>query len=956
MTNVLDILTYADGSLASGRLVITWNPFTVGNVNAAGGQLEWEIVDGVLDVDLYANANAQPLGSFYTAKYELQNGKVYYEQWIVPNLATVTLGQVRVNFPPTPSVMISPTQLTGGAGQPQPGMFLQWDGTHWVPAYPGNFGMTDPTTTLGDLIVRGAVTITRLGVGTNGQVLTADSTQPLGLHWATAAAGVPPSRTILPADATLTGGGDLSADRTFAVVSNTSVQQVQLALAGAVKATRHRINFVAGSGVNLNLVDDLANDEGTLTITAVSTGAPSPSIFSVNGVQVGIQPELNLIAGSNTTLSGVNNNGAGRVDITIDCTVTGGVTSVFTRTGAVSALAADYAAFYPSLTGSYTNPAWIVSIPYSKISGAPSAAQISAMQTPWLSNINGAGFTLFGVGRLGVGNDATVLPDAPGGTHLIVGSTTGTAYGEVTAGANIAAGGGSAGLINFANYALSTGEKRIAIIGGFTDGAANSGILTFYTYNAGAIVNAMVINHLGQVGIGIAAPVRLLTVHAGANINLGVGTGPTIAGSVSIEALNDVASANIKLEVRSLGTTFALGNVGIGIDPVVPIDIVCLTGSGNGLRLRQSNVPATDYFTFIVDNSVNGALRIDGFDNGTTATGFCMQRNGNCGVHTQAPAWPFHCVGGIVSQQGVGSSLWAAIGMDVANIPSANSAVAMMYDSNIAMGRIETLTQGTAFRSLNINPRGGSLCVGPSFVSGQVPMALCDFSTDTADVDVLMLRCAINAGGQGPGLLFGQNSGSALQARIKGVYNGAANGMDLAFWMYNNSPLAEKIRFTCTGRIGVGVTAPAYSIDAVGDINCTGTYRVNGVAQGNPTGFTTGASGNMGLTGTVTDVPGLAINLSLSGLYLILATCHFQGAGGDISLNCIAVFNIAGVNQPFNMWWAPGSTGGSEGVTTCHMIVRQNAGDILKIQAWKTGSAAGTITNQSVLSAVWLRP
>jgi hypothetical protein len=44
-------------------------------------------------------------------------------------------------------------------------------------------GFADPTTTKGDLIVHGAST-TRLGVGSDGQVLTADSTQALGVKWA----------------------------------------------------------------------------------------------------------------------------------------------------------------------------------------------------------------------------------------------------------------------------------------------------------------------------------------------------------------------------------------------------------------------------------------------------------------------------------------------------------------------------------------------------------------------------------------------------------------------------------------------------------------------------------------------------------------------------------------------------------------------------------------------------
>ncbi len=46
----------------------------------------------------------------------------------------------------------------------------------------GGGGFTDPTTTKGDLIVRG-VTTTRLPVGPNGWMLTADSTQALGVRW-----------------------------------------------------------------------------------------------------------------------------------------------------------------------------------------------------------------------------------------------------------------------------------------------------------------------------------------------------------------------------------------------------------------------------------------------------------------------------------------------------------------------------------------------------------------------------------------------------------------------------------------------------------------------------------------------------------------------------------------------------------------------------------------------------
>src|SRR5262245_59049142 len=139
MTTIKDTLTYADGSKANGRLAVAWNPFTLGNVSVAGGLLDFDIVDGALDLSLYSNAGALPSGVYYNAKFELENGAVYLEQWIVPNLPTVSLGQVRVSFPPSPSVMISPTQLT--SMNATPGMFLEWDGMRWIPAYPSTFNL-----------------------------------------------------------------------------------------------------------------------------------------------------------------------------------------------------------------------------------------------------------------------------------------------------------------------------------------------------------------------------------------------------------------------------------------------------------------------------------------------------------------------------------------------------------------------------------------------------------------------------------------------------------------------------------------------------------------------------------------------------------------------------------------------------------------------------------------------
>lgn len=421
MTTIQDKITYFDGSTATGKIVVTWPPFDYGGMAIAAGQQEYPIAaDGTVTITCYPCVGAQPFGTYYTATYELDKGAAYDEYWLVPSASPTTIGAIRVSVPQTPSIMINATQLTSGGASS--GMFLGWNGSSWVPMYPGPFnsavqsfntrtGSVMPQTgdyTVGQ--VTGAVPNTRqiiAGAGlAGGGPLTADVTISL-----TAGGFVPPTTQIIAgygltgggaltgnvtlavlagmfalqttqviAGAGLTGGGSLSGPSvtlalssgafvppttqviagyglsgggplsgpsvTLAVLDNGSIQKLQLALAGALKSTRHQLNFIAGSGVNLNLVDDALNDEGTLTITAVSTGAPSPSIFSVDGVQKGTQPELNLISGSNVTLVGANNSGAGRVDITVSTTGGGVVTSVFTRIGAVVALAADYAAFY----------------------------------------------------------------------------------------------------------------------------------------------------------------------------------------------------------------------------------------------------------------------------------------------------------------------------------------------------------------------------------------------------------------------------------------------------------------------------------------------------------------------------------------------------------------------------------------------------------------------------------
>src|SRR5581483_9924346 len=117
MTQISDTLKNADGSNASGRIVVTWQPFKAASGETIdGGNLTYTVTNGVVNLSLAPNAGATPAGTSYRARYFLTNGASYTETWVVPATGPVKIADIRTSTVPSPAVLFNPfTQLYSGS-------------------------------------------------------------------------------------------------------------------------------------------------------------------------------------------------------------------------------------------------------------------------------------------------------------------------------------------------------------------------------------------------------------------------------------------------------------------------------------------------------------------------------------------------------------------------------------------------------------------------------------------------------------------------------------------------------------------------------------------------------------------------------------------------------------------------------------------------------------------------
>jgi hypothetical protein len=97
-TQLTDTVYHADGTTATGTVLVSWPAFTTstGQAVPSGNTSVTIPAGGSLSLSLVPNAGSNPMGSYYTAVYHLDDGTVSREYWVVPVSTTaVTIASIK---------------------------------------------------------------------------------------------------------------------------------------------------------------------------------------------------------------------------------------------------------------------------------------------------------------------------------------------------------------------------------------------------------------------------------------------------------------------------------------------------------------------------------------------------------------------------------------------------------------------------------------------------------------------------------------------------------------------------------------------------------------------------------------------------------------------------------------------------------------------------------------------
>lgn len=433
----------------------------------------------------------------------------------------------------------------------------------------------------------------------------------------------------------------------------------------------------------------------------------------------------------------------------------------------------------------------------------------------------------------GKNGDGTELMRIQGNGNVGIGTGTPAAKLDVNGTARIA---GSAG-----TPIAITGRDASGIIGNISLGTGlslTSGVLSASGGSSGWSLtgNAGINPNIHYIGTTDAQPL-LLRTNAAERLritptgNIGIGT------PVPLVPLAFASAVGPKLSFFDSG---ANDQVGFGVSPN-QFNYHTVPGADHAFFVGGKNGDGTELFRIVGNGNVgigtsapvakldvNGTARIAG--SAGTAT-FVTGRDGTGNISNITLGANLSLAGGVLSASGGGASGWGLTGNAATN-PATNylgtsDAQPLVMRTNAAE-RMRILADGTVsigtatpHPSAKLDVSLGNMHLSPRY---GIRWA------ENDDAERIYMYPALGLPGNN---LY-------LESREHMVFitdrnNTRINSNDIGFvwatngsWLDGNTP-TEWMRLTDIGRLGIGVTLPAYKLDVAGDINASASVRANGV-------------------------------------------------------------------------------------------------------------------------------
>ena len=476
-----------------------------------------------------------------------------------------------------------------------------------------------------------------------------------------------------------------------------------------------------------------------------------------------------------------------------------------------------------------------------------------------------------------------------GGTigNILIQSNTTTATSTTTGAIQVAGGVGIQGNLYVGGSKVSLGAATgIVITGGnsgyvlTTDGSGNlswgAGNSLVSTFNGGTITNALIITNSIASTSSVTGALRVTggvgiggNLYVGGSVAyLGSATGVVITGGISGYVLTTDGAGNLSWGAgNAFVSTFNGGTITNAL--IITNSTAATSTSTGALRVTggvgiQGAIYAGGDFVYQGSNISLGDVSVVSIGGG--AAGYILGTDGTGTLSwvagsSVAGQWTTNTTAGgsgldifyppltqISGNVGIGTSITTSVGGSNNLSVGGNVYVRRQHFGNASdtvtspsyswLGSPTTGFYKVATTTIGVTANGiDALRIGPG--TGNTAVGATNQIAARGDFYASGAIQPSNSSGSADGvhgIIWASNpAGASGSAWIK-WYNGGFSSLYTTLEIGTGSDTHDVLLFNTAGNVGFNVTNPSYKVDISGDVNITGTYRVNGTAIGTGSG------------------------------------------------------------------------------------------------------------------------